>query len=283
VPQLLESLGCKVKVINNELNEGYEFPRNPEPIESNLEILMQTIKNEHFDVGFAYDCDADRLSIVDENGKWYQEDIGLALITEYTFSALAAVKKKGIFITNIASSLIFDSIVNKYDGLITRTPIGERYIAEKMRLVKEKKEELKIGTETYIFGGEGSCGGVMFPIFNNARDAIFATAKIIEILVISNESISNLINKLPKFYSERAIVSIDEFNIKKLKNILKNHSITKGNEFIEIDNDIKILNPNNWFVLIHPSNTEPVIRIISEAKSENLAIKLVQLITKIIH
>jgi len=282
VPKLLKSLGCEVKVINNEFVNGYEFPRNPEPIESNLESLMKIIKDEHYDIGFAYDCDADRLSIVDENGKWHQEDIGLALITEQIFSELSKENKKGIFVTNIASSLMFDAIVNKYDGLIARTPIGERYLAEKMLLIKEKREELDIATETFIFGGEGSCGGVMFPAFNNTRDAIFATAKIIEILVKSDETVSNLINKLPKFYSKRVNISIHGKDLGKIKLELKNNKISQGKVFSEIGQDIKILYPGQWFVLIHLSNTEPVIRIISEAKSEDLAEKLVQFITQIV-
>ncbi len=282
VPKMLESLGCVVKVINNELLEGNDFPRNPEPVESNLESLIEIIKNGQFDVGFAYDCDADRLGLVGNDGQWYQEDIGLALIAEHTFNELSEEKKKGIFVTNVASSLMFDSIVNKYNGSIIRTPIGERYLAEKMFLIEEKKEELNISKGSFIFGGEGSCGGVMFPSFNNARDAIFATAKIIEILVKSGEIISDLISKLPMFYSKRVNVSIHGKDLEIIKHELKNHKITQGKVFSEIGQDIKVLYPDQWFVLIHPSNTEPVIRIISEAKSEDLAEKLVQFITQIV-
>ncbi|MBA7693194.1 Phosphoglucosamine mutase [subsurface metagenome] len=154
---MLESLGCEVKVINNQLLEGNDFPRNPEPVESNLESLIEIMKNGQFDVGFAFDCDADRLGLVGNDGQWYQEDIGLALITEHTFNELSEEKKKGIFVTNVASSLMFDSIVNKYDGSIIRTPIGERYLAEKMFLIEEKKAELNISKSSFIFGGEGSC------------------------------------------------------------------------------------------------------------------------------
>ncbi len=282
VPKMLESLGCEVKIINNELLEGNDFPRNPEPVESNLESLIEIIKNGQFDVGFAYDCDADRLGLVGNDGQWYQEDIGLALITEHTFNELSEEKKKGIFVTNVASSLMFDSIVKKYDGSIIRTPIGERYLAEKMFLIEEKKAELNISKGSFIFGGEGSCGGVMFPSFNNARDGILATAKIIEILVKSGETLSSLIDKLPKFYAKREIISSHGIDMKKLRDHLKNHSIVKGNVFSEIDKDIKILKPDYWFVLIHPSNTEPIIRIICEAKSEELATKLVRLISQIV-
>jgi len=282
VPRLLEILGCKVKVINNEKIKKGKFPRNPEPVELNLQKLKQVIIKEKYDIGFAYDCDADRLSIVGENGKWYQEDIGLALIAEYTFRELAAQNIKGLFVTNNASSLMFDAIVSKFDGSIIRTPIGERHLAERMLFILKRKQDSQEKSKTYVFGGEGSCGGVMFPTFNNARDGIFATAKIIEIMVKSGEKISNLIEKLPKFYSKRAIVSIHGIELEKLQDILKEHFLSKGNVISVLDQDIKIAKANDWFVLIHPSNTEPIVRIISEARSENLAENLVLEISQIV-
>ena len=101
-------------------------------------------------------------------------------------------------------------------------------------------------------------------------------------MVKSGESLSSLIDKLPKFYSKRETITSHGIDMKKIRDNLKEHSIVKDNFFSEIDKDIKILKPNYWFVLIHPSNTEPIIRIISEAKSEELAIKLVRLISQII-
>lgn len=285
IPQLLESLGCEVVEINKEKVPNGEFPRNPEPVESNLGSLIEKIKEEDFDIGFGYDCDADRLSIVGENGKCYQEDIGLALIADFTFRELSSRQAKGIFVTNNASSLMFDAIVSKFNGSIIRTPIGERYLAERMLLLTKKKESLKLDSEkseTYVFGGEGSCGGVMFPNFNNARDGIFATAKIIEIMSKLGLKISELIAQLPKFYSKRSLVSIRGIKYEKVRDLLRNHFTSKGNVFSELDQDIKIAKSNDWFVLIHPSNTEPIIRVISEAKSENLAINLLQEISQIV-
>ena len=266
-PQILEGLGCEVKIINNTLDENNNFPREIEPIKKNLKDLIATIREGNYDIGFAHDSDADRLAIIGEDGTYYPEDISLALITDYFFKQYHQ-KKKVIFVTNLASSLIFEALADKYNAQIIRTPIGERYLAEKMLGLIEKDKQSSI-----IFGGEGSCGGIMVPNFNNTRDGIFAAAKIVEILVKTNEKISNLVSKLPKFYAFREYVNTENKNLKKIINQLRINLISDGANVNQIDMDLRFGQGSNWFVLIHPSNTEPIIRIISEANNENLAKK----------
>ena len=266
-PQILEGLGCEVKIINNKLDENNNFPREIEPIEKNLKDLIATIREGNYDIGFAHDSDADRLAIIGEDGTYYPEDISLALITDYFFKQYHQ-KKKVIFVTNLASSLIFEALADKYNAQIIRTPIGERYLAEKMIGLIEKDKQSSI-----IFGGEGSCGGIMVPHFNNTRDGIFAAAKIVEILVKTNEKISNLVSKIPKFYAFREYINTENKNLKKIINQLRINLISDGANVNQIDMDLRFGQGSNWFVLIHPSNTEPIIRIISEANNENLAKK----------
>ncbi|MFX0141729.1 MAG: phosphoglucosamine mutase, partial [Candidatus Hodarchaeota archaeon] len=122
-----------------------------------------------------------------------------------------------------------------------------------------------------VFGGEGSCGGVMFPYFNMTRDGIFAAAKIIEILVKTGEKVSKLVEKLPKYYSYRAKINIKNVNTKLIINNLKTELKEEGELVEQIDQDLKFGQEKEWFVLIHPSNTEPIIRVITEAKRESLA------------
>ncbi|MHA1660730.1 MAG: hypothetical protein ACTSUT_16585, partial [Promethearchaeota archaeon] len=198
-PQILNELGCEVKIINNDLDKNNNFPREIEPIEKNLKDLIEIVKKDKYNVGFAFDCDADRLAIIGNDGTCYSEDIGLGLITNYYLKQYENTDKKIRFITNLASSLMFDALAIKFNAQIMRTPVGERYLVEKMEDLIQKNRLAK--KNTLIFGGEGSCGGVMFPEFNNARDGIFAAAKIIEILVKTNEKISTLVNLLPKFYT----------------------------------------------------------------------------------
>ncbi|MCK4383010.1 MAG: hypothetical protein KAW66_06935, partial [Candidatus Lokiarchaeota archaeon] len=158
------------------------------------------------------------------------------------------------------------AIAEKYNAKVIRTPIGERFLTQEMDnlLLKSSKNQL-------VFGGEGSCGGFMFPYFNNTRDGIFAAAKIVEILVKTGENISNLVAELPKYYSHRIKINIKNLDPNLIINKLKNELINEGEHVEQINSDLRFGQGKDWFVLIHPSNTESVIRIISEAKRESLA------------
>ncbi|UCC20724.1 MAG: hypothetical protein JSV62_05415 [Promethearchaeota archaeon] len=265
-PKLLSEMGCSVKLINNELLANKDFPREIEPIKENLRDLIMEVWQGKFDVGFAHDTDADRLAIVGENGLCYSEDIGLALITQHYLKNQRDLGKEIYFITNLASSLRFEALAKKYNANFIRTPIGERYLTEKMNELMLNSSQNRV-----ILGGEGSCGGFMFPYFNNTRDGIFAAAKIIEILVKSGKTISQLVAELPKYYSHRAKINISNIDIKLLIEKVKNELINEGEKVEHIENDLRFGHEKDWFVLIHPSNTEPIIRVISEAKRESLA------------
>jgi phosphomannomutase len=265
-PKVLSELGCKIKLINNDLLLNNDFPREIEPIKRNLKDLIMEVWQGKFDVGFAHDSDADRLAIIGENGECYPEDIGLAIIMKYYLEKYQNSDKEIIFITNLASSLRFDAIAKNYNAKVIRTPIGERFLTEKMDFLVRKA----FGNQL-IFGGEGSCGGFMYPYFNNTRDGVFAAAKIIEIMIKSQKSISKLVSELPKYYSHRIRINISNLEIKSLINSVKAELLNEGEEVEQIGNDLRFGKGKDWFVLIHPSNTEPIIRVISEAKRDSLA------------
>ena len=265
-PHILKDIGCTIKIINTELDEKGNFPREIEPVEKHLTELKKLVLEGSYDVGFAHDCDADRLAIIGNDGTFYPEDIGLALITDAYFKKFKDSGNNMIFVTNLASSLIFEALAEKYGAQVIRTPVGERYLAEEMdKLIRSEKES------SIIFGGEGSCGGVMFPQFNNTRDGIFAAAKLIEILVETKEKLSDLVAKLPQFFSVREYITIKNINLNTVINQVKEILISEGYDVDQIYNDLRFGQGNEWFVLIHPSNTEPILRIISEANLESLA------------
>ncbi|MFW9987228.1 MAG: hypothetical protein ACFFC3_01070 [Candidatus Odinarchaeota archaeon] len=264
-PQILGDLGCDTKLINNELLINKTFPREIDPIKENLTDIMMEVWQGNYDIGFAHDSAADRLVIIGENGEWYPEDIGLALITEYYLKKQESLKQEIYFVTNLASSLRFDAIAEKYNAHVIRTPIGEKFLTHEMDKLISGSSKNKL-----VFGGEGSCGGVMYPNFNNTRDGIFAAAKLVEILVETGEKVSKLVAKLPKYYSHRINVDIKNVNIENIIKKLKTELITEGEEVEKINNDLRFGQGKEWFVLIHPSTTEPVIRIISEAKRKSL-------------
>jgi len=268
-PQILKGMGCEVRVINNDLLVNNTFPREIEPIKNNLKDLIMEVWQGNYDVGFAHDCDADRLTIIGENGICYPEDVGLALIAEYYLKNNDSKAEEVTFITNLASSLMFDVIAEKYNAKVRRTQIGEVYLAEKMQdLMNIRNKGLE---KCFIFGGEGSCGGVMFPDFNNTRDGLFAAAKIVEILVSSGEKISKLVSQLPKYYSYRKKINLNPKDKELIINKVKQELIDEGEEVDHIGYDLRFSKEKEWFVLIHPSNTEPIIRVISEAKVDSLA------------
>lgn len=279
-PKILERMGCNIKVINENLLINGNFPRGIEPIEPNLRDLVMEVWQGKYDLGLAFDSDADRLAVIGENGVCYSEDIGLALIIRYYLKNNMNQGKKGVFVTNLASSLIFEVIAEKYNAQVIRTPIGERFLAEKMKNLIE--EEGMKREEYFVLGGEGLCGGFMLPYFNNTRDGIFAAAKIIEILVLEEKKLSDLVADLPKFYSHREKISIKKEAVKVLLEQVKKELIKDGEEVVQIGRDLRFGKKKEWFVLIHPSNTEPVIRIISEANRNSLARVNCELTTELV-
>jgi phosphomannomutase len=267
-PNLLEGLGCEVKVLNNELLVNDTFPREIEPIEENLRDLRMEVWQGNYDIGFAHDSDADRLAIIGENGVCYPEDIGLALITEY-YLKNRTLEEELFVVTNLASSLRFEAIAEKYNAKVIRTPVGEKYLIDRIDSLISKRD-LK-SKKPLVFGGEGSCGGFIFPYFNKTRDGLFAAAKIIEILVNTESKISDLVSSLPRFYSYREGINFGNKSINLIIELVKKELIEEGEEVNQIDLDLRFGKGKEWFILIHPSNTEPIIRVISEAKRESLA------------
>jgi phosphomannomutase len=266
-PKLLKDLGCEVKLINDEIYLDNVFPRGIEPIADNLHDLIMEVWQGKYDIGFAHDCDADRLAIIGEEGIYYSEDIGLALIMEFYLQNLENGFEDVIFVTNLASSLMFEAIAEKYGARVIRTSIGELFLVDKMRKIIEED----ISKKNFIFGGEGSCGGVIIPSFNNTRDGIFAAAKIIEILATSGEKLSTLVSKLPKYYTHREYIKINNLNVNRLISRIYEELRNEGEQVSQINNDLKFGKSKEWFVLIHPSNTEPIIRVISESRSAPMA------------
>ena len=183
------------------------------------------------------------------------------------------------FITNLASSLMFDVIAEKYNVEVKRTQIGEVFLIEKMHNLLN--DQTKSSMNRYIFGGEGSCGGAITP-FNLTRDGLYAAAKIIEILVDSGEKISNLVARLPKFFSHRRKIRINRKNVIPIISGVKQELIDEGEKVRQYGNDLKFGIEKEWFALIHPSNTEPIIRVICEAKVDSIARILCETTTELI-
>ena len=268
---LLRKFQCKVTAINTTFIKYPYFPRKIEPVEKNLQDLSKMVKLKNADVGFAFDCDADRVTVVDQNGVINPEDTSVLLPLHSVLDHnRSQTNPKTVFVvTNIASSLAFDDITKDFDGELIRTPIGEQFLARKM------SEISKTHPDSLVIGGEGSSGGFMYPWFNNARDGIFAACKICEMLSSFEGNLSELIKKIPKYFTYRENLPIGDPG-KVLNDLLENLRNTTDS-VSSIGNDIRICSADmkEW-TLIHPSNTESVIRIIAESKKQNRSVELVK-------
>jgi phosphomannomutase/phosphoglucomutase len=264
----LKQLQCDVTAINDQmLDVAPFFPRNSEPIEENLHLLESTVVDAGADFGLAVDCDGDRISICDEKGRVLREDVGLALVIKNVLD-IQGKGRKPIIVTNVASSMVFEDIANDNGGAVIRTPIGERYLAVKMH---ELAEEPGSTDAMAIIGGEGSCGGVMIPGINLARDATLAAGCLIGIVTTRGLPVSELVAELPDYVLEKINVSTAGQDPLRVMERLK--LVHEPGTYETSISDMKF-SGDGWWALIHPSNTEPVIRILAEAKTKEDAVDL---------
>lgn len=253
LPQLLEKMGCKVYRLNCTFSPT--FPRKPEPTKENITSFCKLVKKNKLDLGFAVDPDCDRLSIVDENGRAIGEEKTLVLATDYILS-----QTRGNVVTNLSTSALMEYVVRKFGCRLYRTKVGEANVVSKMQKVNA------------IIGGEGN-GGVIYPRINFTRDALVAAAIILTLLTEQNKTISEICAQYPKYYM-----------IKKKTRMPKERFVEKKEKIIgafegktNFLDGLKIIGRNYW-LHIRPSQTEPLIRIIGEARDKK---KIKQYIRKV--
>ena len=260
LPKLLEKLNCKVIKIHCK-NTG-DFPRGTEPIPSHLGDLTKTVREEKADIGFATDPDADRLAIVNNTGFPIGEESTLVLAVE---SYLKFYKDSQTIVTNLSSSMGVDVIAKKYNSTVERSSVGEINVVEKMK---------ELGS---AIGGEGN-GGVIIKESHLGRDSLVASALVLNHLAQSNLSLNKIMDTLPSFVMIKDKITLkNDIEFNDIKDQFKNETnIT----FIEGDG-LKILWKDKW-VHIRKSNTEPIIRIISEAIDSTTAEGLIDSIKQIV-
>jgi phosphomannomutase len=255
---LLRQLGCEIVHINAEAH-GI-FAHTPEPIPENLSQLMKTVKKENADIGIAVDPDVDRCVLIDENGEALGEEYTLALAVK-----LVLGKKLGHVVKNMSSSKASDDIAKYYNCLVYESEVGEINVAKKMIEMNA------------VIGGEGN-GGVMLPDLHIGRDAPLAAALTLQHLAEYNGTISALKKTLPEYHIHKEKISIDGIDPEKI--FLKIKAKYSGKKISEKDG-IKIYD-DNWWIHIRKSNTEPILRIISESKTVEKSKELISEIQSLI-
>ena len=260
LPELLEKLNCDVIKIHCE-NTG-DFPRGTEPIPSHLGDLSKAVRVEKADIGFATDPDADRLAIVSNTGFPIGEESTLVLAVE---SYLKFYKDSQTIVTNLSTSMSVDVIAKRYNSTVQKSFVGEINVVEKMK---------ELGSD---IGGEGN-GGVILRESHLGRDSLVASALILNHLAQSNLPLNKILDTTPQFVMIKDKITIEnDINFDDIKKSFNNE---KGASFYEGDG-LKIVWDNKW-VHIRKSNTEPIIRIISEAKDNDIAESLIDSVKKII-
>ncbi|MFA4702061.1 phosphoglucosamine mutase [Pyrococcus kukulkanii] len=256
LPYLLRELGCKVVSVNAH-PDGHFPARNPEPNEENLKDFMEIVKALGADFGVAQDGDADRAVFIDENGRFIQGDKTFALVAD----AVLRENGGGLLVTTVATSNLLDDIAKRNNARVMRTKVGDLVVA---RALLENN-----GT----IGGEEN-GGVIFPDHVLGRDGAMTVAKIVEIFAKSGKKFSELIDELPKYYQikTKRHVEGDRYEIvNKVAEMAREKGYT-----VDTTDGAKIVFEDGW-VLVRASGTEPIIRVFSEAKSEEKAKEYLEL------
>lgn len=251
IPQLLEELGCEVVKLYCEPN-GH-FPHNPEPLKEHLGDICELVKKEKADVGIVVDPDVDRLALVDENGELFGEEYTLVAVADYLLR-----NKKGVAISNLSSSRALRDVARDLGSEYFASAVGEVNV---VNLMKEKNA---------VIGGEGN-GGIIYPDLHYGRDSLVGVALFLTHLAKEGKSVSELRATYPAYFmGKKKIELTPEINVDDL--LMKMQEVYKNEEISTIDG-VKIDFPENW-VHLRKSNTEPIIRIYTEAKSQEEADEL---------
>ncbi len=250
-PKLLEMLGAEVIPMN--VTPNGLFPRPAEPLPENLSELCAAVKEHDADVGFAQDMDADRLAIVSEKGDPIGEDYTLVLATSYVLR-----QERGSVVANLSTTGALQSVVEGFGCSLFLTKIGEVNVTEAMQ------------REKAVIGGEGN-GGVIYPRLNFARDSLVGMALVLHYLAETGQPISQLLSGIPRFSMVKEKLACPSHSI---ATILKALRQEYSGYPMDTRDGVRITLPNGWF-LVRGSNTEPIIRIIAEAKNETEARNIV--------
>jgi phosphomannomutase/phosphoglucomutase len=253
-PPILEKLGCEVSIVNGRIDGT--FPgRLSEPTPEHLKETSRILPTLHANFGVAHDGDGDRAVFLDEHGKVCWGDQTFALIIKDFLETQSGRK----IVTPISSSQMIEEIAEKYGGEIVWTPVGSVYVSNLM---------LKIDAK---LGGEEN-GGIFYSPHVAARDGGITTAWIYKILAETRKPLSKLVAELPKYYLVKDKMPCPDAIKEKVTEEVRN--LPRKGKVLDIDG-IKVWAPPRSWILIRPSGTEPLFRILAEAPTKGLAMKIV--------
>lgn len=252
LPKLLTALG--VKTITSLFAEPTgDFGHNPEPLEKNLSAIKQLMKAGENDIAFVVDPDVDRLAMVCEDGEMYGEEYTLVTVADYILQL-----EKGPVVSNISSTRALRDITEAKGMTYFPAAVGEVNVVTKMK---------EVGA---VIGGEGN-GGVIYPKAHYGRDALVGIALVLTYLAKTGKKASEMRDSFPKYKMAKTSIELKpSINLNSLLSKVKDHYI---NQNLDLIDGVKINYSDSW-VQLRRSNTEPIIRVYSEAKTQEQAQQL---------
>jgi phosphomannomutase len=241
-PEFLETVGCRVHLLNGDPT-GL-FAHRPEPLAKNIRGLRREVRRRRADLGIAVDPDVDRVAFVDEHGHAIGEELSLGIATAHVLQW-----RPGPVVVNLSTSRVSEDLAREAGQRFYRTPVGEAHVAHKMHLVNA------------AVGGEGN-GGVIYPRLHPGRDALVGIAFLLAHMSRRQEPVSEIVRALPRWHLVRAAVPRPENYEAQLESFLR--ALPKGR--VDRRDGIRVDWPDGW-IQMRKSNTEPIVRILSEART----------------
>ena len=259
LPDLLKALGVEYTILNSTANG--DFAHNPEPLEKNLQGIMDAMRSGKYDLGIVVDPDVDRLAFICENGEMFGEEYTLVSVADYVLQ-----HTPGNTVSNLSSTRALRDVTERHGGTYTAAAVGEVNVTTKMK---------EVGA---VIGGEGN-GGVIYPESHYGRDALVGIALFLSSLAHKKCTASQLRATFPNYFIAKNRIDLTPSTdidaiLEKVKEMYASENIT------DIDG-VKIDFPDKW-VHLRKSNTEPIIRVYSEAatmeEADALGKKLMQVV-----
>lgn len=247
---MFKEWGCDARILGGQPDGLYDHL--PEPTESNLRELAAIVPAIGADVGFAQDPDADRLAIIDENGRYVGEELTLALCAKHRLN-----QQKGPVVLNLSTSRTTETIARDLGCPVHRTPVGEINVVERMI------------AEDAVIGGEGN-GGVIDPRVGFVRDSFVGMAMVLDLMAATGEPLSSLVDALPKYAMVKDKFPLGDVPVADLfDRIADAHPDARADR-----GDGLRLDWDDCWAHIRASNTEPIVRVIAEAEDADRAREL---------
>jgi phosphomannomutase len=248
--QLLAELGCEVILIGGDPDGRFEHP--PEPLAENLAAVARRVIDVHADVGFCQDPDADRLAVIDERGRYIGEEYTLTLCAEYVLA-----REPGPVVTNCSTSRMTEDVASKLGAPFFRSAVGEANVVDRML------------AECAVIGGEGN-GGVIHPRVGYVRDSFVGMAIVLDAMAERDLPISRLADELPRYEIVKTKINL---SADKVAAGLDRLAASFRDARTDRLDGLRLDWPDKW-LLVRPSNTEPIVRAIAEAPTRDEAQRL---------